>query len=85
MTKRELRSKVNARSLSRKKSCKISTRGGKNYHKTAGRRLRLRGTDNISSTKVGAGANTATRRQLPMGILHKRNHRTSEMMGYNPN
>jgi hypothetical protein len=85
MTKRELKCKVNARTLSRKKSCKISTRGSKNYHKTAGRRLGLRQTDVISSTKVGAGSNTATRRQLPMGMLHKRNHRTTEMMGYNPN
>lgn len=85
MTKKELKFKVNARTLSRKKSCKISKRGAKNYHKTAGRRLLLRGTDVISSTKIGAGSNTATRRQLPMGILHKRNHRTTEMMGYNPN
>lgn len=85
MTKRELKCKVNARTLSRKKSCKMSSRGGKNYHKTAGRRVKLRGTDVISSTKIGAGKNTAIRRQLPMGILHKRNHRTSEMMGYNPN
>jgi hypothetical protein len=85
MTKRELKCKVNARTLSRKKSPKPKDGESKNYHKTAGRRLKLRGTDLISSTKVGAGSNTATRRQLPMGILHKRNHRTTEMMGYNPN
>ena len=85
MTKRELKCKVNARTLSRKKSPTTKERGAKNYHKTAGRRLKLRGTDLISSTKIGAGQTTALRRQLPMGMLHKRNHRTSEMMGYNPN
>jgi hypothetical protein len=85
MTKRELKCKVNARSLSRKKSPTTENRSGKNYHKTAGRRGSLRRTDNVSSTKLGAGNNTAIRRSLPIGTLHKRNHRTTEMMGYNPN
>jgi len=80
MTKKELKSKVNARALSRKKSCKISTRGSKNYHKTAGRRLGLRGTDNVSSTKIGAG-DVVARRRLPMNTLHKRDHRSNELIG----
>ncbi len=80
--KRELKKKVNARSLSRKKSSSMkSPTTSRNYHKTAGRRLQLRGTDGPSSTKIGAGSVTA-RRSLPKGMLHKRNHRTSEMMGY---
>jgi len=80
MTNRELKCKVNARTLSRKKSCKIQNGLGKNYHKTAGRRLTLRGTDNVSSTKIGAGEVVA-RRRLPMSTLHKRDHRSNEMIG----
>ena len=80
MTKRELKHKVNARTLSRKKHVKSSTRGMKNYHKTAGRRLKLRGTDTVSSTKIGAGAVVA-RRRLPMSTLHKRDHHSNEMIG----
>ena len=80
MTKRELKSKVNARSLSRKKSCKISTRGGKNYHKVAGRRGGLRMTAGVSSVKIGAGDITA-RRNVSMLTLHKRDHRSNELIG----
>lgn len=80
MTKRELKSKVNARSLSRKKSSKMKSNTSVSYHKVAGRRVKLRHTDGVSSTKIGAGAVTA-RRSLPMTMLHKRNHRSNEMMG----
>lgn len=81
MTKRELKCKVNARTLRRKKSCKSTTRGTKEYHKTAGRRLSLRGTASVSSTKIGAGEVTA-RRRLPMGTLHKRDHRSNKLIGH---
>jgi len=80
MTKRELKSKVNARSLSRKKGAKMSKTISRNYHKTAGRRETLRKTDGVSSTKVGAGIIVA-RRSLSMLTIHRRNHRTSEMIG----
>jgi len=79
--KRELKLKVNARTLSRKKGNNLSmSPPGKNYHKTAGRRISLRGTDVISSTKIGAGDLT-TRRSLPMDTLHKRDHRSSQRIG----
>ena len=84
MTKREKKCKVNARSISRKKYPKGSIETKMQYHKTAGRRLLTRGTNIQSSTKIGAGASTI-RRKLPIGILHKRNHRSNEMMGFNPN
>ena len=81
MTKRELKSKVNAASLRRKKHPKSGPDTNKNYHKTAGRRLKLRGSDTISSTKIGAG-DVVARRTLPMGTLHKRDHRSNEMIGH---
>ena len=79
MTKRELKSKVNARVLQRKARKNRSVRAKtKSYHSNSG------SGKGIKSTKIGAGFVSAVgrgRNGLPMDSLHKRNHRSNEMMG----
>ena len=36
-----------------------------------------------NSVKVGAGSSVVARRRLPQEILHKRNHRTNIIVGFN--
>lgn len=78
MTKRELKSKVNARVLQRKARKNRAVRAKtKKYHSGSG------GGKGVKSTKIGAGFVSAirSRNALPMDSLHKRNHRSNEMMG----
>lgn len=77
MTKRELKCKVNARKLKRKAHRNRRYDG----HKTTVKYVKSKGRESISSTKLGAGFCGTPRKNLDMTALHKRNHRSNEMMG----
>ena len=74
-----MKNKMPSRKSIGKESTFLSSLRRKN-NRTSDVRRSFRNPENIpSSTKVGAGAIVA-RRRLPKDILHKRNHRSNEII-----
>lgn len=74
-----MKNKMPARKLVGKVSTFLTSLKRKNNHSSLTRRLQRNPDQLPKSTKVGAGEITA-RRNLPNQILHKRNHRSNEIV-----
>lgn len=74
-----MKNKMPSRKSIGKESTFLSSLRRRN-NRTSDMRRFLRNPDNIpSSTKVGAG-DVVARRRLPKEVLHKRNHRSNEII-----